>query len=106
MGGGGRPGHLTAGYALRLDRAAVDAWEFEAEVHGAAGLDDAAAAHDRLSAALARWRGAAFQEFGGLAWADLEASRLDELRLLATEHLAECALRLGRAPRPSLTSTG
>ena len=85
------------GYALRLGRATVDAWEFEDEVHGAAGLDDAAAAHDRLSAALARWRGAAFQEFGGLAWADLEASRLDELRLLATEQLAECALRLGLA---------
>ena len=85
------------GYALRLDRAAVDAWQFEDEVHGAAALDDAAAAHDRLSAALARWRGAAFQEFGGLAWADLEASRLDELRLLATEQLAECALRLGLA---------
>jgi DNA-binding SARP family transcriptional activator len=85
------------GYALRLDRTAVDAWEFEDEVHGAAGLDDAATAHDRLSAALARWRGAAFQEFGGLPWADLEASRLDELRLLATEQLAECALRLGLA---------
>ncbi len=85
------------GYALRLDRAAVDAWEFEDQVHGTAGLDDAAAAHDRLSAALAQWRGAAFQEFGGLPWADLEASRLDELRLLATEQLAECALRLGHA---------
>jgi DNA-binding SARP family transcriptional activator len=85
------------GYALRLDRTAVDAWEFEDEVHGAAGLDDAAEAHDRLSAALARWRGGAFQEFAGLAWADLEASRLDELRLLATEQLAGCALRLGLA---------
>jgi DNA-binding SARP family transcriptional activator len=85
------------GYAIRLDRAAVDAWEFEDEVHRAAGLDDPAAAHDRLSAALAGWCGAAFQEFGGLAWADLEASRLDELRLLATEQLAACALRLGLA---------
>jgi DNA-binding SARP family transcriptional activator len=85
------------GYAIRLDRAAVDAWQFEDEVHKAAGLDDPAAAHDRLSAALAGWRGAAFQEFGGLAWADLEASRLDELRLLATEQLAACALRLGLA---------
>src|SRR5580692_12997726 len=85
------------GYAIRLDRAAVDAWEFEDAVHRAAGLDDPAAAHDRLSAALAGWCGAAFQEFGGLAWADLEASRLDELRLLATEQLAACALRLGLA---------
>jgi DNA-binding SARP family transcriptional activator len=85
------------GYAIRLDRAAVDAWEFEDEVHRAAGLDDPESAHDRLSAALAGWRGAAFQEFGGLPWADLEASRLDELRLLAAEQLAACALRLGLA---------
>jgi hypothetical protein len=43
------------------------------------------------------WRGAAFREFGGLPWADLEASRLDELRLTATEKCADAALRLGRA---------
>lgn len=85
------------GYAIRLGRDAVDAWSFEDEVHQATGLDDAAAVHARLSAALASWRGAAFEEFGGLPWADLEASRLEELRLLATERLAEAALRLGRA---------
>jgi DNA-binding SARP family transcriptional activator len=85
------------GYALRLDRAAVDAWGFEDEVHRAVGLDDPVAAHERLSAALASWRGTAFEEFGALPWADQEASRLEELRLLATERLAECALRLGRA---------
>ncbi|MGB6456651.1 MAG: BTAD domain-containing putative transcriptional regulator [Streptosporangiaceae bacterium] len=84
------------GYAIRLDRAAVDAWQFEDEVHRVAGLDDPGATHDRLSTALTWWRGTAFQEFGGLPWADLEASRLDELRLLATERLAECSLRLGR----------
>jgi len=47
-------------------------------VHQSAGLDDPAAVHARLSSALASWRGAAFQEFSGLPWADLEASRLDE----------------------------
>jgi DNA-binding SARP family transcriptional activator len=85
------------GYALRLDDDAVDAWTFEDEVHRAAGLADAAAVHERLSAALAAWHGPAFQEFGGLAWADLEAVRLDELRLTATERLADAALTLGRA---------
>ena len=95
-----RGGVLTAsppGYALRLSPEAVDAWAFEDEARRAAGLDDAAAVHARLSAALAAWRGPAFQEFGGLPWADLEASRLDELRLTATEKCAEAALRLGRA---------
>jgi DNA-binding SARP family transcriptional activator len=95
-----RAGVLLAsppGYALRLDPEAVDAWAFEDEVHRAAGLGDAAAVHARLSAALTAWRGPAFQEFGGLAWADLEASRLEELRLAATEKNADAALRLGFA---------
>ena len=85
------------GYALRLDLAAVDAWAFEETVHQAAGLDDPAAVHGRLKTALACWRGAAFQEFGGLPWADLEAARLNELRLMATERLAAAALGLRRA---------
>ena len=85
------------GYAVHLGREVVDAWSFEDEVHQAAGLDDPAAVHDRLSAALASWRGAAFHEFAGQRWADLEASRLDELRLTAVEMRAVAALRLGRA---------
>ncbi len=95
-----RAGVLVAsppGYALRLDPEAVDAWAFEDEVHRAAGLGDVAAVRARLSAALAAWRGPAFQEFGGLPWADLEASRLEELRLAATEKNADAALRLGCA---------
>ena len=87
------------GYAVRLDRDLVDAWSFEEAVHSAAGLDNPAGVHAKLSAALAAWRGAAFQEFGGMPWADLEASRLDELRLTATEMHAEAALNLGRAPQ-------
>jgi DNA-binding SARP family transcriptional activator len=85
------------GYAVRLGGDAVDAWSFEEQVHQAAGLDDPAAVYARLSAALGSWRGAAFQEFADLPWADLEASRLDEMRLMATEQLAGAALRLGRA---------
>ena len=95
-----RGGVLAAsppGYALRLGYDMVDAWAFENEVHQAAGLDDSAAVHSRLSPALASWRGPAFQEFGGLPWADLEAARLDELRLTAIEMRAAAALRLGRA---------
>jgi DNA-binding SARP family transcriptional activator len=85
------------GYAVQLRLEMVDAWSFEQDVHEAAGLDDPAAEQARLSSALASWRGAAFQEFAGLPWADLEASRLDELRLLAAERLAAASLRLGRA---------
>jgi DNA-binding SARP family transcriptional activator len=85
------------GYAVRLGRDAVDAWSFEDEVHQVAALADAGIVHARLSAALGCWRGAAFQEFGALPWADLEASRLEELRLTAVEVRAAAALRLGRA---------
>jgi DNA-binding SARP family transcriptional activator len=95
-----RAGVLVAsppGYAVRLVDDAVDAWSFENEVRQAADLADPAAVHTRLTAALARWRGAAFEEFSGLPWADLEASRLAELRLAALEAQADAALRLGRA---------
>ena len=87
------------GYAARLGDGAVDAWSFEEEVRRAAELGDPVAVHARLSAALASWRGAAFEEFGGLPWADLEASRLAELRLTAVEARADVALRLGWAAR-------
>jgi DNA-binding SARP family transcriptional activator len=87
------------GYAVHAVRDAVDAWSFEDEVYRTAELDAPATVHARLSAALATWRGAAFQEFGGLPWADTEASRLEQLRLLATERRADAALRLGRAAR-------
>ena len=85
------------GYAVRLGHDMVDAWSFEEQVHQSAGLDDPAAVHSGLTAALALWRGAAFQEFGTLPWADQEAFRLDELRVAAMEMHADAALRLGRA---------
>src|SRR5262249_24240955 len=95
---------------MHLARAAVDAWSFEEQVHQAAALDDPTDVHGRLSSALASWHGPAFQEFSGLLWADLEASRLDELRLMATERLADAALRLGPAapagPSPKRSAAG
>ncbi|MGB6452967.1 MAG: BTAD domain-containing putative transcriptional regulator [Streptosporangiaceae bacterium] len=101
----GRPARASArvlvtsppGYAVRLDRDLVDAWSFEEEVQQASALNDPAATHARLSSALAAWRGAAFQEFAGLSWADLEASRLGEMRLTAMEIRANAALGLGHA---------
>ena len=95
-----RTGVLVAaapGYALRLGSGAVDAWSFADQVHQAAGLGDPGVVHTRLTAALSCWRGAAFEEFGGLLWADAEASRLEELRLTAVEMRLDAALRLGRA---------
>ncbi len=101
----GRPARAPArvlvtsppGYSVQLDGDSVDAWSFEEQVHLAAGLDDASLLHARLSVALESWRGAAYQEFAGMPWADLESSRLDELRLTAVEMCADAALRLGRA---------
>jgi DNA-binding SARP family transcriptional activator len=87
------------GYAVRLAADAVDAWAFEDEVRQATHPSDPAATHARLTAALERWHGAAFAEFAGLSWADLEASRLAELRLTALEAQANAALRLGHAAR-------
>lgn len=87
------------GYALRLPAGEVDAWSFEEKLHQATALDDPAAVHARLSAALESWHGAPFGEFGGLPWADLEARRLDELRLTAIEARTQAALQLGRAPQ-------
>jgi DNA-binding SARP family transcriptional activator/tetratricopeptide (TPR) repeat protein len=101
----GRPARAPArvlvtsppGYAVRLNRDEVDAWSFEEELHRAQAENEPSAVHARLSSALTTWRGPAFQEFAGLPWADLEASRLGELRLTAIEMRADAALRLGRA---------
>jgi predicted ATPase/DNA-binding SARP family transcriptional activator len=87
------------GYVLEIEAERVDAWRFErlyregreALARGAAGL-----AADRLGAALALWRGAAFADVrdGGVV-AD-EARRLDELRLVAFEERIDADLLLGR----------
>ena len=71
----------AAGYALRLPRNAVDAWEFEDGLRMARAADGPAALHcyDRV---LACWRGRAYDEFADGFAAD-ESARLEDLRSAA-----------------------
>lgn len=84
------------GYALRAEIADVDAWHFEHLVKRDDGGDPEATLA-RLDTALALWRGPALAEFGDLPWAQAEAQRLDDLRLIAVERRADAAVRLGRS---------
>ena len=87
------------GYALDIEPGQVDAWRFErlygegrdALARGAAGM-----AADRLTAALAMWRGPAFADVRDSGLLAREASRLDELRIAALEERIEADLLLGR----------
>ncbi|WP_260194788.1 BTAD domain-containing putative transcriptional regulator [Actinophytocola gossypii] len=79
------------GYALHVpDVSDVDAWRFETTV---ATRPPVLA---RLEEALDLWRGPAYGEFGDRPWARAEATRLDELRLLALERRAQALLDDGR----------
>jgi DNA-binding SARP family transcriptional activator len=82
------------GYALRAE--SVDAWRFEEAVDAAAALP-ARDALARLEEALGWWRGPAYADLTGEDWAQVERSRLTELRLHAVERRAEARLALGMA---------
>ncbi|HEY2938874.1 MAG TPA: BTAD domain-containing putative transcriptional regulator, partial [Gaiellaceae bacterium] len=86
------------GYRLAADPAQVDAVEFEQTVARVAELveTDPAEASQRLRAALALWRGHAYADLPGSFALELEARRLEELRLRGVETLIEAELRLGR----------
>ncbi|MGW6426297.1 BTAD domain-containing putative transcriptional regulator [Nocardia sp. NPDC055053] len=81
------------GYALRLDRSAVDAWHFERLL--ADGDPDPAQRYRVLGDALACWHGEPYAPFAATHWVIPEAARLHELRRLAVERRAEAALALG-----------
>ena len=79
-----------AGYHLRCD---VDSVRFTALL----GDRDHPDPLSRIEEALALWRGSAIEEFRHEAWAEADAARLDELRLVALEDRAELLIARGRS---------
>jgi DNA-binding SARP family transcriptional activator len=80
------------GYALRLPREDVDVHQFQ-DTLARARRDPGAVAD--LGAALAAWRGPAYADVPGSAWAQRERRRLEELRLEAVELRARILLDTG-----------
>jgi DNA-binding SARP family transcriptional activator len=83
------------GYVLDVPAEAIDARRFERLVAAAAGLEPAQRAAS-LREALALWRGPALDDLTDEPWAEVEASRLEELRLEALEERIQADLELGR----------
>ncbi|WP_280471371.1 BTAD domain-containing putative transcriptional regulator [Nocardia cyriacigeorgica] len=90
---------VAGGYRLGVQAEDVDAFRFE-ELLGrgrrelAAGKPEAAA--DTLDAALALWRGPALADLLAAPFAELGASRLNELRAAAEEARFDALLQAGR----------
>jgi predicted ATPase/DNA-binding SARP family transcriptional activator len=86
-----------ATYALDLGGGSIDAQRFEqlvAEAQGAARSGNAALTAVLFGRAQALWRGPAYGEFADEEFVRFEASRLEELRLVAHEHWLEARLEL------------
>ncbi len=89
----------SPGYRLAVDASRTDIGRFlvlhdRARTLRKAGDDDAACT--ALDEALALWRGPALADVRSAPFADAEAVRLDELRLLAEEDSYDVRLRLGQ----------
>ncbi|MEU6300155.1 AfsR/SARP family transcriptional regulator [Streptomyces erythrochromogenes] len=87
------------GYVLRLDHGVLDLREFDGLVRGATEASrrgDDASASARLRAALALWRGEALAGSRSERLTQVEATRLNESRMVAFENRVEADLRLGR----------
>jgi len=94
------------GYSLQLDPSALDVSRFEQLVSEgrqalARGHPDWAAR--KLRAGLELWRGPALADFAYEPWAQDEAARLEELRLVALEHSIDADLAAGRGPSELVT---
>ncbi|WP_424892815.1 BTAD domain-containing putative transcriptional regulator [Streptomyces sp. XH2] len=92
--------HRAGGYVLELAPEQIDTFRFELLVaEGRRLLDrrDPLAARDRLTEALALWRGAPYGEFDGHPPLSDESTRLEHVRLTAVESCAEARLALGAA---------
>ncbi len=86
------------GYVLSVDVDGLDVLRFEQLVtQGRAALANAdfEEASERLTEALAQWRGPVLGEFADAPWAETEVARLEELRTAAMEDRVEAELALG-----------
>lgn len=86
---------VPTGYALRVPDDAVDAWRVARAVTAARA--DPGAAVGLLDAALAEWRGDAYEELADRPWVQPERARLAALRADVVERLADALLTAGRA---------
>ena len=90
------------GYALRVDRGDIDAALFtDLAAEGSHLLADGhpAAARDRLTQALALWRGDAYADFADESFARPEIVRLEALRDTAVEDRIDADLAMGEHAR-------
>ncbi len=93
---------VAPGYRLRVDPDAIDATRFEQlAIAGrtALGTGEPQIAHERLTAALALWRGAALAEFDEFPALCNERRRLDRLRLAVLEDRIDADLAIAGADR-------
>jgi DNA-binding SARP family transcriptional activator len=84
------------GYLLAVPPERIDARQFE-QLLGDARTASPSERRTLLVRALALWRGPALAEFGFEGWAETEARRLDELRLVALEERIAADIELDRA---------
>jgi predicted ATPase/DNA-binding SARP family transcriptional activator len=96
--GGGLLRHRPPGYMLDIDPQAVDSRRFEELLRSARvalGQDDHERATAELQTALALWRGEALADYRFDEFAQLEISRLEELRVEAIEERVAAELAGG-----------
>jgi predicted ATPase/DNA-binding SARP family transcriptional activator len=86
-----------AGYLLRVEEGALDAYRFEALLARAEREPPELAART-LGEALGLWVGPALAEFAYQPWARIEAERLYELRLTCQEDRIQARLDQGQGP--------
>jgi DNA-binding SARP family transcriptional activator len=86
------------GYVLDVDPEAIDAVRFETAFHTAMACldDDPTSAARLLREALSWWRGHAYADVAAEGPMAVEVTRLDELRVAATEARIDADLALGR----------
>jgi predicted ATPase/DNA-binding SARP family transcriptional activator len=95
----GAPETRSPGYVLHVEADDLDAWRFERlldEAREALSGGNAALAGSLFRRALALWRGPALHDVAYEAFAQLEARRLEELRLVCIEGRLAAELELGR----------